>query len=213
MMETTNHGWKLNLQLFAEGGEGSEEGAHQTGATEQTQEPGGAEPSGAKTYSAEEVLKLIQSETDKRVTQALNKQKREYERKLSLSGLGEQERAMAEKDQQITDLQAQVAELTQYRTRQAVMTELSARGIAPELADLISLTEDESEMKGRLDALETAFRNAVEAGVKARLTGGAPNRGTAPVTMTKDAFRKLSIAEQQALYQKDPETYKRMTEG
>lgn len=142
MENTLNHGWKMNLQLFAE--DGGEGGAQETGQNEQSgSEQSGSEQNGAKTYSAEEVVRLIQSETDKRVTQALNKQKREYEKKLSLSGLGEQERAMAEKDQQITDLQEQVAELTQFRTRQAVMTELSARGIAPELADLIALTEDE----------------------------------------------------------------------
>lgn len=212
MENTLNHGWKMNLQLFAE--DGGEGGAQETGQNEQSgSEQSGAEQNGAKTYSAEEVMRLIQSETDKRVTQALNKQKREYEKKLSLSGLGEQERAMAEKDQQITDLQAQVAELTQFRTRQAVMTELSARGIAPELADLIALTEDEGEMKSRLDTLETAFRGAVEAGVKARLTGGAPNRGSAPAAMTRDAFRKMSLAQQQELYRRDPETYKKMTEG
>lgn len=48
------------------------------------------EQEAVKTYTQEEVLKLLQSEADKRVNQALAKQKKEYEKKLSLSSLDEQ---------------------------------------------------------------------------------------------------------------------------
>ena len=54
-----------------------------------------------QTYTAEEVARLVQAEADRRVTQALSKQQKEYEKKLSLSALDEQERAMAEKDLRI----------------------------------------------------------------------------------------------------------------
>ena len=40
-----------------------------------------------KTYTQEEVLKLLQSETDKRVNQALATQQKKYEKQLSLSKL------------------------------------------------------------------------------------------------------------------------------
>ena len=40
-----------------------------------------------KTYTQDEVLALIQSEADKRVTSALKKQKQKYEKELSLSKL------------------------------------------------------------------------------------------------------------------------------
>ena len=46
----------------------------------------------AKTYTAEEVQKLLQAEADRRVNQALAKQKKDYEKKLSLSSLDEQQR-------------------------------------------------------------------------------------------------------------------------
>ncbi len=39
----------------------------------------------AKTYTQEEVLQLIQSETDKRVTQALKTQEKKYQKQLTLS--------------------------------------------------------------------------------------------------------------------------------
>ena len=56
-----------------------------------------------KTYTQEEVLALLQSETDKRVTQALNTQKKKYEKQLSLSKLDGDERAKAEKDNRIAE--------------------------------------------------------------------------------------------------------------
>lgn len=40
-----------------------------------------------KTYTEEEVLTLIQSEADKRVSQALKTQQKRYEKQLSLSKL------------------------------------------------------------------------------------------------------------------------------
>ena len=50
-----------------------------------------------KTYTQEEVLALLQSETDKRVSQALKTQQKKYEKQLSLSKLDGDERAKAEK--------------------------------------------------------------------------------------------------------------------
>ncbi len=195
--------FRMNLQLFAEeGGEPSAESA----------EPSTNESSG-QTFTLEEVTKLIQSEADKRVTQALAKQKKDYEKKLSLSNLGENERQLAEKDNEINDLKTQIEELSQYRTRQNVMNELSARKLDPKLVDAIALTSDETELKTRIDTFETAFRAAVEDAVKTRLSGSTPTKGSTPAGMTRDEFRKLTLMQQQDLYKRDPETYKRLTEG
>ena len=64
----------------------------------------------AKTYTQEEVLRLLQSESDKRVNQALAKQKKEYEKKLSLTSLDEQQRKDAEAQMRIEELQNQLAQ-------------------------------------------------------------------------------------------------------
>ena len=68
----------------------------------QEQEPN---QEGAKTYTQEEVLALLQSETDKRVTQALKKQQKKYETQLSLSKLDGDAREKAEKDNRIAELE------------------------------------------------------------------------------------------------------------
>ena len=52
-------------------------------------------------FTREEVMAMIQSESDKRVAQALKTQQRKFEQKLSLSQLDGDEREKAEKDQKI----------------------------------------------------------------------------------------------------------------
>lgn len=201
--------WRMNLQLFAED---APEGNTDTAPA--TDENAGKETGSDKLYSIDEITKLIQSESDKRVTQALAKQKREYDKKLSLSNLSENERALAEKDNEIADLKNQLTELAQFRARQSVMNELTARSLNPVLADVIAMSDDETEMKTRIDTFEKAFRQAVEDAVKTRLAGGtAPQKGSSSTGMTREMFRKLPLSKQQEMYTKDPETYKKMTEG
>ena len=201
--------WRMNLQLFAED---TPEGNTETAPA--TDENAGKETGSDKLYSIDEITKLIQSESDKRVTQALAKQKREYDKKLSLSNLSENERALAEKDNEIADLKNQLTELAQFRARQSVMNELTARSLNPVLADVIAMSDDETEMKTRIDTFEKAFRQAVEDAVKTRLAGGtAPQKGSSSTGMTREMFRKLPLSKQQEMYTKDPETYKKMTEG
>ncbi len=62
-----------------------------------------------KTYTQEEVLQLLQKETDKRVSQALKTQQKKYEKQLSLSKLDGSEREKAEKDNRIAELEEQLA--------------------------------------------------------------------------------------------------------
>ena len=65
-----------------------------------------------KTYTQEEVLALLQSETDKRVSQALKTQQKKYEKQLSLSKLDGDERAKAEKDNRIAELEEHLPHLS-----------------------------------------------------------------------------------------------------
>mgnify|MGYP007102018331 CR=1 FL=1 len=81
-------------------------------ANEEVNGVGTEEQNNPKTFTEEEVLKLLQSEGDRRVTQALEKQKKKYEKEISLSKLDEDARASAEKDMKIQELQEQLKEFT-----------------------------------------------------------------------------------------------------
>lgn len=159
-----------------------------------------------KTYTEDEVLKLIQAEADRRTNQALAKQKKEYERKLSLSNLDENERAKAEKDNRIAELEEQLAAFTIERNKSELKSVLSSRGLSAEFADIITINDDIEASQANIDRLDKLFKAAVKAEVEKRLAGNAPKgNGGAPAEITKEAARKMSMAELSALPQEQLE--------
>lgn len=161
-----------------------------------------------KTYTQEEVMQLLQSEADKRVTAALKKQQQKYEKQLSLSKLDGDERAKAEKDNRIAELEEQLAAFQVEKNRSELKSVLSARGLSAEFADIISITDDIEASQANIDALDKLFKAAVKAEVEKRLAGPAPkgNGSNAPV-ITKESIKNMSIAELQKLKATNPELY------
>lgn len=169
-----------------------------------------------KTYTAEEVAKLVQSEADRRTNQALAKQKKEYERKLSLSTLDEQQRKEAEAKMKIEELQNQLAEFQIEKNKSELKSVLSARGLSAEFADIITITDDIEESQAKIDTLDKLFKAAVRAEVERRLAaaGGTPkgNGNNTSGELTREAFAKLSLKEQNALFKTNPKLYNTLTQ-
>ena len=111
-----------------------------------------------KTYTQEEVLALLQSETDKRVSQALKTQQKKYEKQLSLSKLDGDERAKAEKDNRIAELEEQLAAFQIERNRSELKSVLSSRGLSAEFADIISISDDIEASQANIDKLDKRLR-------------------------------------------------------
>ena len=153
-----------------------------------------------KTYTQEEVLKLLQSETDKRVSQALKTQQKKYEKQLSLSKLDGDERAKAEKDNRIAELEEQLAQFQIERNKSELKSVLSSRGLSAEFADIIAINDDIEASQANIDKLDKLFKAAVKAEVEKRLAGNAPKgNGSSAQEITKEAARKMSMAELSAL--------------
>lgn len=153
-----------------------------------------------KTYTQEEVLKLLQSETDKRVSQALKTQQKKYEKQLSLSKLDGDERAKAEKDNRIAELEEQLAQFQIERNKSELKSVLSSRGLSAEFADIIAINDDIEASQANIDKLDKLFKAAVKAEVEKRLAGNAPKgNGSTTQEITKEAARKMSMAELSAL--------------
>lgn len=164
-----------------------------------------------KTYTKEEVLALLQSETDKRVSQALKTQQKKYEKQLSLSKLDGDERAKAEKDNRIAELEEQLAQFQIERNRSELKSVLSSRGLSAEFADIISINDDIEASQANIDALDRLFKAAVKAEVEKRLAGNAPKgNGGGTAEMTKEYFNSLSLYEQNRLAQENPELIKKL---
>lgn len=164
-----------------------------------------------KTYTQDEVLKLIQAEADRRTNQALAKQQRQYEKQLSLSKLDGDERAKAEKDNRIAELEEQLAQFQIEKNRSELKSVLGSRGLSAEFADIITISEDIEVAQANIDKLDKLFKAAVKAEVEKRLAGNAPKgNGSAPAEITKESAMKMSIAQLQELEKQNPALFEKL---
>ena len=164
-----------------------------------------------KTYTAEEVAKLIQAEADRRTNQALAKQKKAYEKQLSLSQLDGDAREKAEKDSRIAELEEQLAQFNIERNRSELKSVLSSRGLSAEFADIILINDDIETSQANIDKLDKLFKNAVRVEVEKRLAGNAPKgNGMNTVELTKENAKKMTLSEMNDLAQNNPELYKKL---
>ena len=165
-----------------------------------------------KTYTQEEVLALLQSESDRRVAQALKTQQKKYEKQLSLSKLDGTEREKAEKDNRIAELEEQLAQFTIERNKSELKSVLSSRGLSAEFADIITITDDIEASQANIEKLDKLFKAAVRAEVERRLANNAPkgNNNGANVEITKDSAKKMTMAELNELANKNPELFSKL---
>ena len=173
-----------------------------------------------KTYTAEEVQALLQKEGDRRVSSAEAKYKRtiealkkQVENEKTLSQLDEESRAAAEKDMRIAELENQLKDFQTTQTKNEVIKVLSARGLSAELADYLNIGTDTEEAQQMIDAFDKLFKKEVAREVKARLaeTSAVPQIADAMSgKMTREQFNALSLAEQQALFNSDPELVRQL---
>lgn len=181
----------------------SEVDAEETATNETEQE---------KTYTRDEVLKLLQQETDRRVSQALKTQQKKHEKQLSLSKLDGNEREKAEKDNRIAELEEQLAAFQIERNKSELKTVLSTRGLSAEFADIIAINDDIEASQANIERLDRLFKAAVKAEVEKRLAGNAPkgNGGGTHTEYTKESVKKMSMAELNKLAISQPELFKKL---
>lgn len=164
-----------------------------------------------KTFTQEEVLKLIQSEADKRVSQALATQQKKYEKQLSLSKLDGAEREKAEKDNKIAELQEQLAQFQIEKNRSELKSVLSSRGLSAEFADILNITDDIETSQASIDKLDKLFKAAVKTEVEKRLAGNTPKgNGASSAEITKETAQKMSIVELNKMASEQPELFAKL---
>lgn len=192
-------GFKLNLQHFADGNEGGE--------------------SGEKTYTQAELDKMLQSETDKRVTEALKtaqeKWSKEYAEKLEnekkeaerLAKLSAEEREKAKFDKERKAFEDERAKFERDRLEMQVAKELANEGLDTEFASILMGADADSSMDN-IKTFKASFDKAVEAAVKARLAGKAPESGSGN-GLTVNPFSKegYNLTKQAELYRTNRELY------
>jgi hypothetical protein len=165
----------------------------------------------SKSYTAEEIAALIQSEADKRVSQALKTQQKKHEKELSLSKLDDNAREKAERESRIQELEEQLAQFQIEKNRSELKSVLASRGLDGRFADLIVVSDSLEESQANIDALDKLFKAAVKAEVEKRLAGSSPKTsGFNASEITKEQASKMSLSQLQALKNTDPEAFKRL---
>ena len=168
-----------------------------------------------KTYTQEEVDKLLQQEADRRVTSALMKQAEKFEREKAesekLRDMDEQQRKEYEYEKKVKELENKEREFNLMQNKLEASKIMGEHGLPVSFVDYI-VAEDAETMMANITNFETQWKAAVADAVSARIAQPAPKGSNISQTgLTKEAFKKMSLAQQSEIYRTNPELYKQLT--
>ena len=168
-----------------------------------------------KTYTQAELDELLQKEGDRRVTEALKKAEKKNADKVKeaqkLAAMNEQQKYEYELEQREKAIEAKEKALALAENKNEASKILAEKGISLQLVDFV-VAEDADTMNANIQLLDKAFKASVKAEVEKRLGSDSPKKNL-PLdqTLTKEAFRKLTVMEQNKLAKENPELYKQLT--
>ena len=168
-----------------------------------------------KTYTQEEVDKLLQQEADRRVTSALKKQAEKFEREKAesekLRDMDEQQRKEYEYEKKVKELENKEREFNLMQNKLEASKIMGEHGLPVSFVDYI-VADDAETMMANITNFETQWKAAVADAVSARIAQPAPKGSNVSQTgLTKEAFKKMSLAQQSEIYRTNPELYKQLT--
>ena len=164
-----------------------------------------------KTYTQEEVDKMLQSEVDRRITSALKKQAKNNEAKIKeaqkLAQMNESEKYQYELEQREKAIEEKEKALALAENKNEASKILADKGLSLSLVDFV-IAEDAETMNSNIRLLEKAFKDSVKREVEKRLGSSAPKKNLPPdETITKEQAKKMGIRERQQLLMNNPELY------
>ena len=169
-----------------------------------------------KTYTEEELQKLLQSETDRRVSEAIKtreeKWKKEFEEKRSeaetLASMTAEERARAEFEKEKAEWLKEKSEFEKERLKLEATKILDAEGLPISFVDYV-LTDSAEGVKENIKVFKEQWNKELDEAITERLKGKAPASGSLQhkdiVNMTKEEFGKLSYRERAKMLEIDPD--------
>ena len=215
-MKKTNH-IRMNLQMFAEPQGGTGDNQQQNNQSHDTQEPK------TITLTIEEFEREKQREADRRVQQALAKERekllaqmreeieRERREAEELAKLSERERQKRELEKEREKLEAEKRAFYRERMKLQAEQELLNRGLPTVFSSYILADTAEATLEV-INELETKWREALEQEVNKRLATDVPKIGTGNMTGLKNPFSKehWNLTEQGRLYRENPQLYEQL---
>lgn len=174
-----------------------------------------------ESYTKEELAKLIQSESDKRVEGALKTSKTKWlaeaeetqKEALRLATLSEEEKwkeELAQREQAVVDKELRIKqlELSEFATNK--LTELKL----PNSISKFVVSADEETTLANIQLFKQEFDIAINARLDAKLDGQTktPSKSASTVTsLTKEEFNNLDYSGRVEIYNKSPELYSQLS--
>lgn len=166
------------------------------------------------TFTKEEYESKLQSETDKRVTQALKKQERKLDDEIreadKLKSMSDEQKERYKFEQREKDLIKKEKEYALMENKVECSNILSERGLPKEFLNYV-VAEDAEQMMGNIDTMDRVFKSAVADAVGSKIDKKVPRHSSEKqASMTKEKFGKLSLAQQSDIYKTNPTLWKQM---
>ena len=181
----------LDIQLFADDNSGDGSGNDDDQGTGQDNQDSGEGGQETKTFTQEELDKIVQGR--------IAKERKAWEKHLEdekteaqkLETMSEKEKKKYQEEKRIKELDDRESAITRRELTAQAKVQLADKGIPTELAEILNLTDAES-CKKSIEIVEKAFQTAVEKAVEEKI------KGNAPIKKAKDA----KLTDEELVYQK-----------
>jgi hypothetical protein len=176
-----------------------------------------------KTYTEEEVQAMLQKETDRKTTKALetakSKWEAEYQAKLEtekseaekLAKMSEAERFNAELAKQKESFESERAQFNREKLELQTVKELAAEGLPTRFSSYV-LADTADAIKDNIKNFKSEWQAEIEKAVDERLQGRTPKTANKPNgdTVTHEQFSKMGYTERLSLYNTNPDLYEQL---
>lgn len=156
-----------------------------------------------QTYTQADIDRVISKMAEKFET----KYDKKYKQQITLAGLDEKERAIAEKDIALKEMEERLKNYELSQSRMELTKVLGTRGLSTELIDIINVTGDVEQDQKMIDTLDKVFKAMVKTEVEKRIGSSTPKTSTVGLEqgMTKEKLAKLSYDQQVAYLTEHPD--------
>lgn len=169
-----------------------------------------------KSITREGIAQLIQAEAEKLIAKHLQEERQKTEKldkQKSLSQLGEAAKEKSEQEIRIELLEEQLAQYKLANTKAEVSKVLADRDLDANLVDLVVVSDDAEECIKRVDMLDKIFKKMIQKDRASYLKSDPPksSQGATKGAFTREEFKRLSLDQQQKLYEQDRALYLELT--
>ena len=162
------------------------------------------------TYTEAQMQELLQKNGDKRVSDALNKQKAKNSESNKLKDMDESQRQTYEYEQRIKALEGKEKDFNLMANTVEAQKVLALRGLNVAFSKYI-LAEDADTMMANIKEFEKLYKQSLNDDILKKIASPSPKTGnTVQAGMTREKFLKLTVAERSNLYNTNPALYKEM---